>query len=220
VKGKYNIYPEQGAAGLWTTPTDLAKYIIETQLSLKGKSNKVLSREMTKLRLTPYIDSSSALGVFIVKKGDEIYFNHGGQNEGFVSQTFGSIQKGNGVVVMTNTVGDIRDEIVNSVAIVYNWKNFYTPKIKKLINPGNDILEKYIGKYKIMTEKYAITRENDSLIFNDGSNKLKMYFTSDVDFFVQELSEAEFKFSKDPQNAVDGFFFKQGSFEIKADKLK
>ncbi len=220
VKGKYNIYPEQGAAGLWTTPTDLAKYIIETQLSLQGKSNKVLSREMTKLRLTPYIDSSSALGVFIVKKNDEIYFNHGGQNEGFVSQTFGSIQNGNGVVVMTNTVGDIRDEIVNSVARVYNWKDFYTPKIKKLIIPGKNILERYIGKYKIMADTYTITKENDNLVFNDGSNKLKMYFTSEVDFFIQELTEAELKFSKDAQNVVDGFFFKQGSFEIKANKLK
>ena len=28
VKGKYHIYPEQAAAGLWTNPTDLAKYII------------------------------------------------------------------------------------------------------------------------------------------------------------------------------------------------
>jgi CubicO group peptidase (beta-lactamase class C family) len=37
VKGKYNIYPEVAAAGLWTNPTDLAKYVIETQLSLQGK---------------------------------------------------------------------------------------------------------------------------------------------------------------------------------------
>ncbi len=68
VKGKYHIYPEQAAAGLWTNPTDLAKYIIETQLSLQGKSNKILSPETTRLRLTPYIDSSAALGVFIIKK--------------------------------------------------------------------------------------------------------------------------------------------------------
>jgi CubicO group peptidase (beta-lactamase class C family) len=49
IKGKYHIYPEQAAAGLWTNPTDLAKYIIETQLSLQGKSNKVLNQEMMKL---------------------------------------------------------------------------------------------------------------------------------------------------------------------------
>lgn len=37
VKGKFHIYPEQAAAGLWTNPRDLAKYIIETQLANQCK---------------------------------------------------------------------------------------------------------------------------------------------------------------------------------------
>ncbi len=51
--GKYHIYPEMAAAGLWTNPTDLSKYIIETQLALQGKSSKVLNQAMTQTRLTP-----------------------------------------------------------------------------------------------------------------------------------------------------------------------
>jgi CubicO group peptidase (beta-lactamase class C family) len=132
VKGKYHVYPEQGAAGLWTNPTDIAKYIIETQLSLKGKSNKVLSQEMTKLRLTPYIDSNAALGVFIETRGGEKYFGHNGADEGFLSNYKGSLENGNGVVVMVNSNnGNILNEIVNSVASVYEWKNFYKPALKK-----------------------------------------------------------------------------------------
>jgi CubicO group peptidase (beta-lactamase class C family) len=65
VKGKYHIYPEQAAAGLWTNPTDLSKYIIETQLSMEERSSKVLKMEWARLRVTPYIDSTAALGVFI-----------------------------------------------------------------------------------------------------------------------------------------------------------
>ncbi|MBC7889309.1 MAG: beta-lactamase family protein [Ferruginibacter sp.] len=125
VKGKYHIYPEQAAAGLWTNPTDLAKYIIETQLSSQGRSDKVLSNEMTNIRLTPFIDSTSALGVFIIKRGGEKYFTHGGVDEGFVSQYYGSVEGGNGVVVMANTYNTaILVEIVNSVAAVYKWKDF------------------------------------------------------------------------------------------------
>jgi CubicO group peptidase (beta-lactamase class C family) len=69
IAGKYHTYPEQAAAGLWTTPTDLAKYIIETQLAYGGKSAKVLNQAFMQKRLTPYIDSNAALGVFMVKKG-------------------------------------------------------------------------------------------------------------------------------------------------------
>lgn len=68
VEGKYHIYPEQAAAGLWTNPTDLANYIIETNLSYNGKSSKLLSQANTKLRLTPYIDTAAALGFLFPKQ--------------------------------------------------------------------------------------------------------------------------------------------------------
>jgi hypothetical protein len=48
VEGKYHIYPEQAAAGLWTNPVDLCKYIIETVSSWNGQSDKVLTTEFTK----------------------------------------------------------------------------------------------------------------------------------------------------------------------------
>jgi len=122
IKGKYHIYPEQAAAGLWTNPTDLSHYIIETQLSLAGKSNKVLSQAMTKLRLTPYLDENAALGVFITQRGSTKTFGHGGGNEGFRCQYYGSLEGGSGVVVMVNSDnGEILQELINSVGLVYHW---------------------------------------------------------------------------------------------------
>lgn len=53
VAGGAHTYPEMAAAGLWTTPTDLARYLIEVQHSLKGEWNHVLSQQMTKEMLTP-----------------------------------------------------------------------------------------------------------------------------------------------------------------------
>jgi CubicO group peptidase (beta-lactamase class C family) len=123
VIGQYHIYPERAAAGLWTNPSDLARYIIETQLALQGKSGKVLNQEMTRVRLTPYVDSFAAMGVFIMKRGDMKYFRHGGVDHGFVAEYIGSMDGGNGVVVMANDyVSPLLTEIVNSVAKVYDWK--------------------------------------------------------------------------------------------------
>src|SRR6266849_6029464 len=52
VHGKWHVYPEMAAAGLWTTPTDLAKFAIEIALSKQGKSNKVLTQKTAEEMLT------------------------------------------------------------------------------------------------------------------------------------------------------------------------
>lgn len=119
VEGKYHIYPEKAAAGLWTNPSDLAKYIIETQLSLLGNSNKILAKELSEQRL------NDNLGVFLNDLKGTKYFCHSGGNEGFVCYYEGSLEGGNGIVVMTNgrNFGMVQ-EIVNSVASLNNWKNY------------------------------------------------------------------------------------------------
>ncbi|AOM77100.1 serine hydrolase domain-containing protein [Pedobacter steynii] len=208
VEGKYHIYPEQAAAGLWTNPTDLAKYVIETQLSLKGKSQKVLSKDMTKLRLTPFIDSKSALGVFIINKNGVKNFEHGGVDEGFVSQYVGTFEGGNGVVVMTNTYNtDLFDEIIRSVALTYDWKNAYTPDLKKEIHIKGEDLKPYLGKYGSGDFIWSIIKkENDIyLTINDnqywGTCKWKIHFTNDSNFFVTEKN-SEFLFLRDASGKI------------------
>src|SRR5207237_4700098 len=48
VKGGPHTYPEMAPAGLWTTPSDLARLAIEVQNEYAGKSRKVLSPEIMK----------------------------------------------------------------------------------------------------------------------------------------------------------------------------
>lgn len=128
VKGKYHIYPEKAAAGLWTNPTDLAKYVIETQLSLLGKSNKILSKEMTEKRL------ENNFGVFLEDYNGVKYFRHGGGTDGFLSYDIGSTEGGNGVVVMINGSNNkLIEEIVTSIASLNNFKNYPQESSKESI---------------------------------------------------------------------------------------
>ncbi|HJV79185.1 MAG TPA: serine hydrolase domain-containing protein [Paludibacter sp.] len=201
---KFNIYPEKAAAGLWTNPTDLAKYIIETQLSYHGKSEKVLTPEMTRLRLTPYLDSINAFGVYINKKGDEKYFQHSGSNEGFGCQYRGSIKYGNGVVVMVNSDNlGILNEIVNSVAIVYHWDSFYNPVVKQTITLADNILNNYVGRYLLDGDTVSIIKNENGLWLN-GALQSKIYFTTDLDFYITEY-KADYKFTKDLNGTINGF---------------
>ena len=220
VETKFHVYPEQAAAGLWTNPTDLSKYVIETQLSLQGKSNKVLSQEMTRLRLTPFLDSSAALGVFIDKKGDEKYFGHNGADEGFLSLSTGSFEGGNGVAIMVNSDnGAILNEVLNSVATVYGWKDYYKPVTKKIVTIPGSAFDAYAGNYFLDGDTINISRnENEFLLTVNHQQTFRIYFSSADEFFSKEIS-LEFKFEKDEQGKVKDFYFKQGGHELRAVKL-
>lgn len=205
VKGKYHIYPEQAAAGLWTNPTDLCKYIIETQLALEGKSSKVISQEMTKLRLTP-VALDAGLGTFINSRvtGSVKYFNHNGGNEGFSCTSVGSLEGGKGVVAMTNSDnGVLLEEIVNSVAIVYNWKDYYLPENKTVVNVPENILEKYIGNYDLQGTKAVIKKSGNGLNIRIDPIEWKLNFTTDSDFFIREY-RGNLKFRTGAEGKAEG----------------
>lgn len=209
VKGKYHVYPEQGAAGLWTNPTDLAKYIIETQLSKEGKSAKVLSQATTQKRLTPFKSPFSALGVFLQRDGR--WFNHNGGNEGFACVYYGSMKEGNGFVVMINCNNYmIIDEIARAISDVYQWKDFEDEKKFPLLPSIPDsLLQKYSGSY---AENKTIVKISPSAgglqaTFNDGQ-PCKMYFTQPDRFVITETA-AEFTFKGDT------LLFKSGPRERK-----
>ena len=197
INGKYHVYPEQAAAGLWTTPSDLAKYIIETQLAYKNKSAKILNAVSTQKRLTPYIDSNAALGVFIVKKGDDRYFNHNGGNEGFLCTSYGSLEGGNGVVIMIN--GDkysIIPEVLNSVARVYGWKDFYKPVFKSVYYPPKDTLSKYTGNYLLFKDTISINFCGETLCVRQNgqpASGFKLIFTSSTEFSIPEIPNASIR---------------------------
>jgi CubicO group peptidase (beta-lactamase class C family) len=100
---KWHVYPELAAAGLWTTPTDLAKFVIEVQKSLWGQANNVLSQPLVKEMLSPVGVGDFAVGFSIAKQGQGWYFSHGGGNWGFRCILYAHKVKGYGLVIMTNS---------------------------------------------------------------------------------------------------------------------
>ena len=120
---KWHVYPEKAAAGLWTTPTDLARFVIEVQHALRGPAGRVLSQNMAREMTTPVGVGPFAIGLGISKRGEGWYFSHGGSNWGFRCDLMAHIIKGYGVVVMTNSDSGraVIEEIESRVAAAYNW---------------------------------------------------------------------------------------------------
>jgi len=119
---KWHVYPEQAAAGLWTTPTDLAKLAIEVQKALRGES-KVLTRASATELTAPVGTGGFAVGFAIDKRGEGWYFSHGGSNWGFQCNLVAHRLKGYGVVVMTNSDsgGRLVGEIIERVGAAWGW---------------------------------------------------------------------------------------------------
>ncbi len=125
IAGGWHSYPELAAAGLWTTPTDLARFGLALAAAWRGKAGGVLNPSTAATMATP-VKGDYGLGPSVKGEGDALAFSHGGANEGF--RTFWVIhpRTGDGVAVMTNgdTGGQVMMEIVRSVANAYGWSDF------------------------------------------------------------------------------------------------
>ena len=220
--GKFHVYPEQAAAGLWTNPTDLAAYIIETQKALEGKSHKVLNQATTRTRLTPYVDKAAALGVFIDSTDGTKYFQHGGSNAGFKCQYYGSLEGGNGIVIMVNSDNSaIISELVNSAAKVYGLKGLNKTIVKKRIVLEDAILDTYIGQYALTPSLLlTITKENGGLVTQaTGQQKINIYAEDQTKFFAVAI-DAKLEFIKDAAGKVVSVILYQNGGQREAKRVK
>jgi CubicO group peptidase (beta-lactamase class C family) len=204
VEGKIHIYPEMAAAGLWTTPTDLAKFAIEVQLSLAGKSNKVLSKEMTTKMVTPLMDDAPGLGFFIEKHGQATYFGHNGADEGFRAQLLVNRDKGYGAAVMVNSDnGEIMNEIIRAIAKEYQWED-YLPHPLETVSVDPARLDDYTGRFLVNPDgALTITKENGKLYAEPTlSPKLELYALAENEF-TRTDANVRYTFQKSSSGKVD-----------------
>jgi CubicO group peptidase (beta-lactamase class C family) len=129
IPGGWHTYPEMGAGGSpWSTPTDMAHFVIGVMRAYTGRSDEVLSQDMAIEMLSPQMDGYGLGPALDDDGGDLFYFFHNGANEGYRTVLVAYPKRGQGVVIMTN--GDQGDllwrEILNSVSVEYGWVRDYT----------------------------------------------------------------------------------------------
>ncbi len=120
--GQWHVYPEMAAAGLWTTPSDLALAAIDLSKSYSGQGGQILSQEMARKMLTLQ-NSHCGLGFFVNGEGQHLKFEHGGANEGFRCMLVAYPETGQGVAMMTNsdTGSNVLTSTIKLVADLYDW---------------------------------------------------------------------------------------------------
>ncbi len=144
VEGKWPIYPEMAAAGLWTTPTQLIQYAIEIQKINNSKKDGILEYKSVKEMLKGGMN-----GHGLGPQTSEHMFGHGGADEGFRAQLFAWREQPHAVVVMVNSDnGSIMQEVLLAVAQEYSLPGIEPDKRENIkMDPAD--LQKYTGKYKL-----------------------------------------------------------------------
>lgn len=161
--GKWHTYPEQAAAGLWTTPSDLARFAIELQNASMGKSNKIVSQAMATQMLTR-LKGTWGLGIGVGTSDGLPTFNHGGANAGFRVMMFAFTTTGKGAVIMTNADrGDVLTaEVMRSIAAEYGWSD-YRFTVKTLAKVDPKLYARYVGNYALDGVAISVVQEDDRL---------------------------------------------------------
>ncbi len=228
---KWHIYPEQAAAGLWTTPSDLARFVIEVQRASAGQSSKVLSRALVNEMLTPVGVGDYAVGFAIEKMGQGWYFAHGGSNWGFRGTLLAHKVKGYGLVIMTNADqgSAVAGELSRRIQRAYEWDSFaepaprgYRPPVARTeITVAESVLRPYVGEYQLAPQfSITITLEDGRLQAQPTGQAKVTLFAEAPDRFFLRVVNAQVTFTKAPSGEVTGLILHQGGRDQPGRKVK
>ena len=164
IEGRSHVYPEMAAAGLWSNPTELSTMVIEMYKALKGESS-LFEKETIEEMLTPQkVASFVGIGFFLQGSGDSTRFQHGGWDEGFVTQLTAYKNLGKGAIIMVNSNegNPLLNEIMRSIALEYDWPDFIATRSEMEV-PNREERAKYAGIYSSENNQFAIASAEDQL---------------------------------------------------------
>ena len=214
VPGRFHVYPEMAAAGLWTTAPELARWGIVMSRAWKGERVGPLSPAMTRQMLTrqiklapPYGSPSGSwwgLGVEVRGEGDSLQFSHGGRDEGFVAQLVMWPASGRGLVIMMNGVnGGLLGEIARAFDAEYGTR-LSPPRVEKTVSTMDPAtLGGYAGRYFLQANPDSVfldIRQEGGTLYgrNTQSQFERALLPQGPDSFFDRETGSEWTFERNP----------------------
>jgi hypothetical protein len=219
VDGGPHVYPEQAAAGLWTTPSDLARLAIGVQQALAGTSAIVVPLGTAHAMLAP-VYNQQATGFVVGGSTSRKYFSHNGGNEGYRCLLV-SYQSGDGAVIMTNgdNGGEIASEILGTIAHDYQWPDFAPPE-RTLNSVEPSSFDRYVGTYQLNPRETVTFWREDTHVKSRvlGQGAVKIFPTSEHEYF-EKVVDARWEFFSDGSEAGTSVTLYQYGQKLAAKRL-
>jgi CubicO group peptidase (beta-lactamase class C family) len=223
---QWRALPEMAAAGMWTTPSDLARLMIEVQRAQAGRSTQFLSAATVEEMLTPQA-AAWGLGFAVEGSGDTRHFSHGGSTREFNSYLIAYEHMGQGVVIMANALrGDrLINEMLRSIAREFGWPDFQ-PRRKVLAKIDPKVYAEYVGQYRfdfsadyVLTVGTAAGNLTTELRQPTSVSTAVLYPESATKFFRKDV-DVEVTFVKDRTGHVAQLIFRQDGDDLRATRIK
>jgi CubicO group peptidase (beta-lactamase class C family) len=121
--GGWRVIPELAAGGLWSTPSDLAKLLIEIARAYRGADGALLKQATAVEMFTQQNSGPYGLGGAVAGSGRSLVLMKRGQNVGYQSYMLVFPRTGQGIVVMTNSDNGttLASALIRRAAAVYGW---------------------------------------------------------------------------------------------------
>jgi CubicO group peptidase (beta-lactamase class C family) len=207
IAGGWHRYPEMAAAGLWTTPQDLARFLLAVHHASRGGEGGVVSPALARLMLTQQSGDSSSgfgLGMSVERAGTPaMSFGHSGANEGYRANAVIFPGTGQGAVIMTNSdAGNgVMFELMQSIAREYGWPAFQ-PVEKTAVAMDPAALRDFPGRYQGVADgqtfAYTVQAADGGLTIQTANWPAPrvLYPATATRFFIRE-SQREYTFERD-----------------------
>jgi CubicO group peptidase (beta-lactamase class C family) len=214
VAGGWHRYPEMAAAGLWTTPSDLARFVLGVYHASRGAGGGPISPALARQMLTLQKgENGTGFGLGLQLNGTGTaaeWFGHGGDTQGYQALMVLFPGTGKGAVVMTNSDagGALLQELMRAVSREYGWPAFH-PVEKTAVTMDSAALRELPGRYRgvLQGEPFTYTVEaKDGMLSIYASNwpAPRVLFpasTTEMRFFIRE-TEREYVFERNASGRV------------------
>jgi CubicO group peptidase (beta-lactamase class C family) len=221
VPGGPHTYPEMAAAGLWTDPTDLARFAIAVQHALTGFPHSLLSSGLARDMIATRFGKRGTM--FGVGGSDtDPYFAHSGEDAGFVTYLVAYENSGDGAVVMTNGDRgfDLVDEIMRAVANEYGWPDF-RPVEHTLASVDARRLARYVGYYRLSDGSLiTVLAKKDHLTVQLADQRAWDVFPDGQSHFFSEQIDVQLTFSAPVQGHSPGLVLRQYGSDSTANRIR
>lgn len=214
VPGGWMELPEQAPASLWTTAEDYARFMVGLQRAYRDSGGRWMrqgtAREM--MRLQGPAGSEQGIGVGL--KGEPPYrFSHTGWNTGFRSLMIGYLDRGEGIVVMTNADdGDgLAMEIARAAAKARGWADI-APAIVDTVPVDAVTRAALVGRYELGAGWQVEVSQRDGALMAGpaGRRPMPIFARAADDFFFTFDAGVSFTVLRGPDGGIRGIRWRQG----------